>query len=127
MARLIDATRIEQYILNNCSDNEEINAIYGEIINAPTVEAEPTFEQIEEYCRKRCLVVVDGALFNEMKSRWSAEPVKHGHWIKSGGEYICSNCREWCVVNEEHNPVRGRYCINCGAKMDGGENEIDRR
>ena len=41
MARLIDATRIEQYILNNCSDNEEINAIYGEIINAPTADAEP--------------------------------------------------------------------------------------
>lgn len=39
--RLIDATRIEQYILNNCSDNEEINAIYAEIINAPTIEAEP--------------------------------------------------------------------------------------
>ena len=39
--RLIDATKIEQYILNNCSDNEEINAIYAEIINAPTIEAEP--------------------------------------------------------------------------------------
>ena len=38
MERLIDATRIEQYILNNCSDNEEINAIYAEIINAPTVD-----------------------------------------------------------------------------------------
>ena len=41
MARLIDATRIEQYILNNCSDNEEINTIYAEIVNAPTVDAEP--------------------------------------------------------------------------------------
>jgi len=41
MPRLIDATRIEQYILNNCSDNEEINAIYAEIINAPTIDAEP--------------------------------------------------------------------------------------
>ena len=39
MARLIDATRIEQYILNNCSDNEEINAIYAEIVDAPTVDA----------------------------------------------------------------------------------------
>lgn len=39
MVRLIDATRIEQYILNNCSDNEEINAIYAEIVNAPTVDA----------------------------------------------------------------------------------------
>ena len=45
MERLVDATRIEQYILNNCSDNEEINAIYAEIINAPTVDAVP----LEDY------------------------------------------------------------------------------
>lgn len=38
MARLIDATRIEQFVLNNCSDNEEINTIYGELINAPTID-----------------------------------------------------------------------------------------
>lgn len=38
MARLIDATRIEQFILNNCSDNEEINTIYGELINAPDID-----------------------------------------------------------------------------------------
>ena len=72
MARLIDATRIEQYILNNCSDNEEINAIYAEIVNAPTVDAEPTEERIKEYCRKRCLVIVTLELFNEMTARWSA-------------------------------------------------------
>ena len=56
MGRLIDATRIEQYILNNCSDNEEINAIYAEIINAPTVDAELVIRckdckwQITAYC-----------------------------------------------------------------------------
>ena len=36
--RLIDATMIEQFILNNCSDSEEINEIYGELINAPTID-----------------------------------------------------------------------------------------
>lgn len=39
--RLIDATRIEQFILNNCSDTEEINSIYAELINAPTIDAVP--------------------------------------------------------------------------------------
>lgn len=34
------------------------------------IEAEPTYEQVVEYCRKRCLVVVDSGLFNEMKARW---------------------------------------------------------
>lgn len=64
MERLIDATRIEQYILNNCSDNEEINTIYAEIINAPTVDAievvrckdcyycatEKSFGKVYHYC-----------------------------------------------------------------------------
>lgn len=36
--RLIDATRIEQFILNNCSDTEEINTIYAELINAPSID-----------------------------------------------------------------------------------------
>ena len=39
--RLIDGTRIEQFILNNCSDTEEINTIYAELINAPTIDAVP--------------------------------------------------------------------------------------
>ena len=51
---MIDATRIEQYILNNCSDNEEINAIYAEIINAPTVDVEPVRGQWQRW---RCSMI----------------------------------------------------------------------
>lgn len=43
-----------------------------EIDSLPTVDAEPTEEQVKEYCRKRCLVVVDSALFNEMKA-WTPQ------------------------------------------------------
>lgn len=39
-----------------------------EIDSLPTVDAEPTEEQVKEYCRKRCLVVVDSALFT-MRAR----------------------------------------------------------
>lgn len=63
MARLIDATRIEQYILNNCADNEEINAIYGEIINAPTIEAEPYIEF--------CEWVADTVLYEDFEDKWT--------------------------------------------------------
>ena len=84
------------------------------------LKAEPTFEQIEGYCRKRCLVVVDGALFNEMKSRWSAEP-KHGRWSKEmvccedeNGYfhfgYQCSQCK--AILNKT------KRCGECGAIMD---------
>lgn len=43
----------------------------------PTVEAEPTEEQVKEYCRKRCLVVVSSELFNEMKARWTEATHDH--------------------------------------------------
>ena len=32
----------------------------------------------------------------------------------------CSECGEWLVASDEY-PVKGNYCPNCGAKMDGGE------
>ena len=53
-------------------------------------------------------------------------PVKHGHWIDWGGfgslnngfipEYKCSVCNS--ILHSKRS-----YCGNCGAKMDGGEEE----
>ena len=51
------------------------------------------------------------------------EPVKHGHWVKEKPDVLihwhCSVC-ENCYYLEEPN---ANYCPNCGAKMDGGDNE----
>ncbi len=52
-----------------------------------------------------------------------AVPVVHGRWIETPSmatEYECSNCGrtyEWWEVSEAH------YCPNCGAKMDGGNED----
>ena len=52
-----------------------------------------------------------------------AEPVRHGHWIRNdNGTYSCSECQSW-IPNEQH--YYARYCLFCGAKMDGGENETN--
>lgn len=42
---------------------------------------------------------------------------RHGHWIEEEDIQICSEC------GEEHSwqDYRASYCDNCGAKMDGGE------
>ena len=50
-----------------------------------------------------------------------AEPVRHGRWIKKEWEgyepfYLCSECNK--LHNQDYH-----YCNNCGAKMDGGQNE----
>ena len=67
-------------------------------------------------------------------------PVKHGRWLdrpKNQGlkdeeigtvgmvdgepwsSCYCSECGEWLVASDEY-AVKGNYCPNCGAKMDGG-------
>ena len=66
-------------------------------------------------------------------------PVKRGQWIsdapgKRFGKPVrldkdgcpvdschCSECGEWLTASDEY-PARGRYCPNCGAIMNGGEN-----
>ena len=63
-----------------------------------------------------------GATLNIVKemSTIKDEPIKHGKWIKRFGNrymfyiYDCSKC-------ECPNPMKTKYCPNCGAKMDGGE------
>ena len=67
-----------------------------------------------------------------------SEPVVHAHWIGSGltsvgykrravlcdrngyvvdGPCLCSNCGAVLIASDEY-AVKGRYCPNCGAKMD---------
>ena len=42
-----------------------------------------------------------------------AEPVRHGHWIKSkDGYHRCSVCES------RGSAIKARYCHHCGAKMD---------
>ena len=57
------------------------------------------------------------------------DPVKHGKWVKREGsdwewaqEYNCSECRKYRLVVTPKE-WEWNYCPNCGAKMDGGEDE----
>lgn len=51
-----------------------------------------------------------------------AEPVRHGRWVKKdphcAGLACLWNCSE---CGEESDDEGYRYCPNCGAKMEGGE------
>ena len=50
-----------------------------------------------------------------------AEPVRHGHWVRNdNGTYSCSECQSW-IPNEQR--YYARYCLHCGAKMDGETDE----
>lgn len=47
-------------------------------------------------------------------------PVKHGHWnVGYFHDRVCSCCTH---PDNDLNVFPHKYCPNCGAKMDGGEN-----
>ena len=130
MPRLIDAEKLaeilgEQWCDECMTDDCYYCNIYKikEIVRSmPTVDAEPTEEQVKEYCRKRCLVIVSSELFNEMKARWGVDSVRHGRWINTG--FLTAKCSV-CDA-EVHELEYGNYCPNCGARMDEeGEDEAD--
>ena len=54
-----------------------------------------------------------------------AEPIKHGRWKDKEDPYgffdtipVCSECGHTTKMREKY-----RYCPNCGARMDGGEDD----
>ena len=47
-------------------------------------------------------------------------PVRHGRWVYPIGmayNYVCSECEKSIGV------IKHNYCPNCGAKMDGGNDD----
>ena len=68
--RLIDADEAYKILTDYYHLRTEIQrkALKEAIERVPTVDAEPTYEQVIEYCRKRCLIIVTSKLFNEMKA-----------------------------------------------------------
>ena len=55
---------------------------------------------------------------NAVKKAVNIDPVKHGRWKDNKWYYECDQCGG--LVANNYN-----YCPNCGARMDGDENEID--
>ena len=54
----------------------------------------------------------------------TAEPTKHGTWGENiYGYRKCSVCGRVTQVDECMREPLYLYCPNCGARMDGGENE----
>lgn len=52
--------------------------------------------------------------------------VRHASWIEDGyynKPCVCSNCGEPCEDTVMGKP-RWNYCPNCGAKMDGGQDDV---
>ena len=50
-------------------------------------------------------------------------PVVHGRWVEHLDEMECSVCkRQWNYCDNDTNTFN--FCPNCGAKMDGGDENV---
>lgn len=122
----IDEIRKDTVIVRN--DGGYFGTILSEIITGELPSAqqeEPSYEAVKEYCRKRCLSIVDSAL---LKKYASAQPErKSGQWIPQDHNKVngmtstavyyypkCSACG-YCAY-----PTN--FCPNCGADMRGRQN-----
>lgn len=57
-----------------------------------------------------------------MQAKVDAVEVVHAKWLKNGwNDYSCSACR--CNLIG-HGASGWNYCPNCGAKMDGGNEDV---
>ena len=67
----------------------EIDLLYPKVVKGliglPSAQSEPTLEQIEEYCHKRCLSIIDTALLHKYEqaesSKKSSDAVKANIWM----------------------------------------------
>ena len=103
------------------------------------IDAERFSERFDMMCDAGgVLAPVTEAVREMVKKLIKAEPtvdvqeVRHGHWINGNcGDYVCSVCG-WAFSDELPYMAREydaeteeimRYCMHCGAKMDGGVND----
>ena len=61
---------------------ETVKTMYDRVVELPTIQPEPTDEQVEEYCKRRCLHVVTDDFFR------IAQP--EPQWIP------CEDCKRRC-------------------------------
>ena len=113
-----------------CTDDDgavqcdgDIRELLDELENLPPVQPEITQDQLEEYCKKRCLTVITDDLFCKLTSGSKNTAT----WLirKWGDDAKCSNCgHTFKDVYDMDN--HDRFCRFCGSKMIGVKGTHDK-
>lgn len=75
-------------------------------------ELEAAKEAPDKTCAK---AILDMLIDVKLAPALDAEPVRHGYWIPQDNtrtKFMCSDCKS------RNHDGSGKYCSNCGAKMD---------
>lgn len=68
------------------------------------INIEPTWDQVKEYCNKRCLVVMDGEIYNALKARANqvAPEMIYGYPIEQLSLFAKACRQQGITENELH-------------------------
>lgn len=112
---IIDAT--DEDSIYNMGFVDGLEFCINHLSTIPSAQSEVTEDEVKEYCRKRCLSIIDSAL---LKKYASVQPErKRGEWmqISPAGIYECSECAQMVMTKDIS---CYKYCHGCGAYMKGG-------
>lgn len=102
----------------------EILMLRKDLRELPSAQPEITEDDVKEYCRKRCLIVVTSNFYEEMMKRWSQPERKNGKWIpvtNGRGGHECSLCHSYAPSFQTGDEWLTDYCPCCGSDMREGE------
>ena len=122
MSRFIDADKAKELYIKTIFVLKGHPSTKEHPLMSTTTESLESFREIFEY------------LIDRVPTADVAE-VRHGYWINGKGKRVqlddngwvtdesyCSVCGDILSASDEY-AVTGRYCPNCGARMDGADNE----
>lgn len=92
---------------------DEIDTMWALLVNLPA--AEPTEEQVKEYCRRRNLALIAGEDLETMRRLFLPAKPRTGEWLDGCGGMACSCCGFSC--DDPYYLGEANYCPNCGARM----------
>ena len=93
------------------------------LMQLPSKQAKPTFEQIKEYCDRRCLTIIANEFYHDLITTYSAQPErKNGRWLM-GKCSLCGGDAPYYPMSSGY--YTSDFCPNCGADMRGGEDEVN--
>lgn len=88
--------------------------------------AKEDFKSAAERPEEKVLALIFGEWLDDMPT---IDPVKHGEWEMLMGwpfpEWRCSQCGNHICGDLEH-LKKWNYCPNCGARMEGEEDDSDK-
>lgn len=76
------------------------------------------YKTFDEFNTRDCMLLNAEQLIHLLPAA-DVAPVVHGRWREMDkGYYVCSSCNTFITVNYGY-----KYCPNCGAKMDRGQDD----